>query len=240
MPSRIEAASIRTALEEQVAREAAAIYESMRDKGIEPEAAARMTNGVMVCVDYVCQYKAEWFMTVPEFTTADKIALPPTNPQAIKDLVEKQKIEAPKREQPPKDQDKRPLDHPCLGCPDDARCKEPCPEWNVYTKNGGEAKPAAPTAPAAPAMSPKEIYDSKPKEPAVPAATKAAATPAPETVTEETTSIPRLQVIKCQDCGADLERKPSAKTPGKKIFYCPKCKKNKKRDGSGFPPAGKV
>jgi hypothetical protein len=133
----------------------------------------------------------------------------------------------------PSTQDTRPLDHPCLGCPEDPRCeKKACKDWDDWVKGGGEAKPPkteAPVAPAAPAMSPKDIYKSQPKGPAVPAA------PMIEALRDD-----KPVVVNCYVCGATCDERESITPPHRHYWYCPQCKKNRQKDGRPFPGQVKV
>ena len=75
----------------------------------------------------------------PEFTTADKIVLPPTAPAAIKEQVKPAAAPAAEEKVP----DPNAI---CKGCKDDSRCENPCAEWHEAQQKRapGPAVPAAP------------------------------------------------------------------------------------------------
>ena len=81
MCDRLSAASVWIEVEEQLTREYLKVFKELREKVPSDEAAARMTNAIMVGTDYVMQYKATQFSdTLPEFQTADKVASPAPAP----------------------------------------------------------------------------------------------------------------------------------------------------------------
>jgi hypothetical protein len=242
-----KAISIREEIESRLKTEYLNVFGKIRP-GISDEAAARMTNAIMVNTDYVLQYKAEMFLNAcPEFETADKLILPPMKAKAIEDVVNKNATNSTEPPAPKVDPtDRRPDDHPCKTCKDDKHClvTESCERWQAYQRSfnvstvptGPDPEASkTPAALAAPPMTQKQIYESQPKGPAVPAAPKAV--PVDPAKAEEDNG-PKLKIVNCTVCGTPCERRPSVNYPGKFVKFCKVCNANRRKDGSPVPPKG--
>jgi len=70
----------------------------------------------------------------------------------------------------------------------------------------------------------------------VPEAPKEQPKPAGQNTIDGSKAPANAPVIKCIKCGTQVEPKTSQK--GVEYSYCPKCKDNRRKDGTEFPPKG--